>query len=221
MAFCKNVDIRANNFMKRVVVYILFLSAILYFSSCAKKVICPAYHSYFILDIDETKKVFSLFGADSVPKRKWNIEQEKWGIAKEISDSRKEKDMAIISMNSIYKKIEDPFEQFQREYAGADSTFVMDSSAVLAQSRGDNDFQNIDQMIYLHHFGKYLPKKGNSLDEEITEDLKQEEDEPLVSELDSEVEGSQKKKRKLWPFSKKDKKSKDEQTEEVPAGEDQ
>ncbi len=200
--------------MKRVIVYILFLSGIVYFSSCSQKVICPAYHSYFILDIEETKKVFSLFGADSIPKKNWEIEQEKWGIAKDISDPKKEKEMQIISMNSIYKNIEDPFEQFRREYVDADPNFVMDSSVVLAQFKGDNDFQNIDQMIYLHHFGKYLPKKGGNADDEIKEDLKEEE--PLVPDVDQIEPDSLKSKRKLWPFGKKNKKSKNDQSKDLP-----
>ena len=201
--------------MKRVIIYILFISAIAYFSSCCKKVICPAYHSYFILDVDETKKTFSMFGVDSLPKKNWEIEQEKYGIAKDISDAKKQKEMDIISMNSIYLKLEDPFEQIQREFAKADSLYGIDtdSVAVLAQSENYNDFQNIDQMIYLHHFGKYLPKKGRNFDKELKEDLKEEE--PLVPDVDLMEGGSQKKKRKLWPFGKTNKKSNDEQSQDL------
>jgi len=198
--------------MKRVFYIICVISAV-YQSACQQKMICPAYHSYFILDVEETRKTFSLFGPDSLPRKNWEVDKEKYGIAKEIPDQKKLEEMRIISMNSIYKKIDDPFEMFNREYAETDSMMFMDSTAVLAKSADYNDFQNIDQMIYLHHFGKYLPRRGASSDA-IKEDLKQED--PIISE---EVEEDQpKKKRKLWPFGNKNKKS---ETEEVEASEEE
>ena len=199
--------------MKRVIINIFFISAIAYFSACSRKVICPAYHSYFILDVEETRKTFTLFGVDSLPKKNWEVDKEKYGIAKDIPDPRKLKEMRIISMNSIYREIEDPFEQFNRELAMADSTYIMDSSAVVAQYNYYSDFQNIDQMIYLHHFGKYLPKRGDKRDE-LKEDLKQEDD-SLVSDVDQIEKEPQKKKRKIWRFGKNKKKSKQDQTEDA------
>jgi len=178
--------------------------------------ICPAYHSYFILDKKQTNKTFSLFGADSLPVKDWKVDKEKYGIAKEISDRRKEDEMRVISMNSIYNKIEDPFEMFRREYAEADSSFMLDSAMVLAESQNYNDFQNIDQMIYLHHFGKYMPKR-RGVEDLIQEDLKEEE--PPVEEVLEEEQAP--KKKKLWPFGKKDKKNKsDEEATDSDTGED-
>jgi len=191
--------------MNRVRIILFFISIIAYFSACTRKVICPAYHSYFILDVKETKKTFSLFGVDSLPKKYWDIDKEKYGIAKEISDQKKQREMDIISMNSIYLKMEDPFEQFQREYAESDSIYSIDTARVLAQTNNNNDFQNIDQMIYLHHFGKYLPKKGGSKDV-FKEDMKQEE-KPIILDENLEEEKPPKKKKKLWPFGKKNKKA--------------
>jgi len=196
--------------MKRILFNIICVSAFLYQSACQQRMICPAFHSYFILDVDETKNTFSLFGADSLPKKKWEVEKERYGIAKDIPDEKKLKDMRIISMNSVYKKIEDPFEHFRREFAESDSVIEVDSSSVMARSRGDSDFQNIDQMIYLHHFGKYLPQKGGSGDE-LKEDLKEEE--PLITDEDSENDQRPRKKKRLWPFGKKNKKSDQEQSE--------
>ena len=207
------MDIRDSNLMKKVIINIIFISAIAYFSACSRKVICPAYHSYFILDVEETRKTFTLFGADSLPKKNWEVDKEKYGIAKDIPDPRKLKEIRIISMNSIYKKIEDPFEQFNRELAMADSSYIMDSSAEVAQYNYYSDFQNIDQMIYLHHFGKYLPKRGDKRDE-LKEDLKQEDD-SLVSDVDQIEKEPQKKKRKIWRFGKNKKKSKQDQTEDA------
>lgn len=199
--------------MKRVFIYIFLISAIAYFSACTRKVICPAYHSYFILDVDETRKTFTLFGADSLPKKNWEVDKEKYGIAKDIPDPRKLKEMRIISMNSIYKKIEDPFEQFKREFVMSDSAYIMDSPTELARYNYYSDFQNIDQMIYLHHFGKYLPRKGGKRDE-FKEDLKQEEA-PLVPDVDQSEGDPKKTKRKIWRFGKKNKKSKQNQIDDV------
>jgi len=186
--------------MKRVF-NIFCVIIIAYSTACQQKMICPAYHSYFILDVDETRKKFSLFGADSLPKQKWDVDKEKYGIAKEVSDEKKNSEMQIISMNSIYNKIEDPFEIFQREFAESDSMIYIDSASIMAKSQNYSDFQNIDQMIYLHHFGKYLPRRGG-IGDQIKEDLKQEE--PIVT--DELEEEAPKKKRKLWPFGKKNKK---------------
>ena len=129
--------------------------------------------------MDETRSKFSLFGADSLPKKNWEVDKRKYGIATEVSDAQKLKEMRIISMESVYKKIEDPMERFQRErmeaMARADTMVVLDSAAVMARSRGEDDIKNIDQMIYLHHFGKYLPRRGASGDL-FREDLKADEE---------------------------------------------
>ena len=199
--------------MKKAFYYIFYLGLIAYISACQQRVICPAYHSYFIFDVKETKEVFSLFGADSLPKKNWEVDKEKYGIAKEVSYQKKLDEMRIISMNSSYKKIEDPFEQFNREFTNSDATVYIDSAFVLAQSRGYNDFQNIDQMIYLHHFGKYLPKKGGNRDEFKVDQNQLEA--PPTSDGTLEEEKTSKKKRKLWPFRKKNKKSKGDKTEDV------
>jgi hypothetical protein len=177
---------------------------------------CPAYHSYFILDVDETRNTFSLFGADSLPKKNWDVKKEKYGIAREVADQKKLREMRIISMNSIYKKIEDPFAEFQGSYAEMDSAIYVDSAAVLSASRGDNDFQNIDQMIYLHHFGRYLPRKSNSDMEELKADMTEED--PLIQD---EEEAPKKKKKGLFGFMKKKRNRSEEAAtdEDLPEGE--
>ncbi len=191
--------------MKQVYTLVFVLLLLCYFSACQQKMACPAYHSYFILDVDETKKTFSLFGADSLPRKNWDVDKEKYGIAKDISDEKKSKEMQIISMNSIYKKIEDPFAEFQRIYAESDTDIYLDSASILADSNGYNDFNNIDQMIYLHHFGKYLPAKntmsGRYSKDMIKEDMQQEEV-PLI-ENDEEVAP----KKKFRLFNRKNKKA--------------
>jgi hypothetical protein len=88
---------------------------------------------------------------------------------------------------------------FKRSYPETDSMIYIDSAAVLSASRGDNDFQNIDQMIYLHHFGRYLPRKSNSDMEELKRRYDEEED-PLIQD---EEEAPKKKKKGLFGFMKK------------------
>jgi len=203
--------------MKQVHNLFFTLIVLCYFSACQQKMICPAYHSYFILDVDETRNTFSLFGGDSLPKKNWEVDKEKWGIAKEVSDEKKLNEMRIISMNSIYRKIEDPFAQFQRSFPESDSMIYIDSAAVLSASRGDNDFQNIDQMIYLHHFGRYLPGRSDAtrVDEQLREDLREEEEEPVIEE-----EEPKKKKRGLFGFGRK-KNKKNQKEEALESEEDQ
>ena len=199
--------------MKKVV-YIICVIALAYASSCQQKMICPAYHSYFILDVEETRNTFSLFASDSLPKKRWEVDKEKYGIAKAVSDKKKNEEMRIISMNSVYKKLEDPFDVLYRDrVAMGDTSIYIDSAAVIADSKGYNDFQNIDQMIYLHHFGKYMPKRAAEYDL-LQQDLQVEQDEPLIQE-EEVLEEEPKKKKKLWPFGKKNKKAKEEEEEAV------
>lgn len=196
--------------MRRILIYIYTISTIAYFSACSHKVVCPAYHSYFILDVDETRKTFTLFGADSLPKKNWEIERENYGIAKDIPYKEKVDGMRIISMNSIYKKIEDPMDLFKKAYPKSDSIYQIDSAAILVQNPIDDDFQNIDQMIYLHHFGKFMPKKDLNRDR-LKDDLK---DEPLITDDTQEESEVPKKKKRSGLFGKKKNKSKADQTEE-------
>jgi hypothetical protein len=204
--------------MKQVYTLIVGVIFLCYFSACQQKMICPAYHSYFILDVDETRKTFSLFGPDSLPIDKWEVDKEKYGIAKEISYQKKLKEMRIISMNSIYKKIEDPFAQFHHEFAEADSMTYLDSASVIADSKGHSDFENIDQMIYLHHFGKYLPAKNNFGEMDAFKDDLKPEEEPMIQEEVGE-EDAPKEKKKWGIFGRKKKKAENQEEKEEPTDE--
>jgi hypothetical protein len=117
--------------------------------------------------------------------------------------------MRIISMNSIYKKIEDPMEIFKKAYPKSDSIYGEDIPQELVQTSMYEDFQNIDQMIYLHHFGKYMPKKDENRNK-LEDDLKEE---PLIADDEQEGEVPKKKKRSGL-FGKKNRKSKADQTED-------
>jgi len=197
--------------MKRLITYIFCLTTACYFAACQQKMICPAYHSYFILDTEETRKTFSLFNEDSLPKDTWKVDKEKYGIAKSKPYNKKLDELRTISMTSVYLPLEDPFEQFRRENTMAGSDILVDSASVLAKSRGDNDFQNIDQMIYLHHFGKYLPSK-TSKEEQLKQDMQL--DEPIIID-EPEGEAKKEKKRKGL-FGKKNKNSESTESDEEP-----
>lgn len=181
--------------MKRFNTYIFCLITAGYFAACQQKMICPAYHSYFILDTEETRKTFTLFGEDSLPKDTWKVDKEKYGIAKSKPYNKKLDELRTISMTSVYLPLEDPFDEFRRQNVNAGSDVMIDSTAILAKSRGDNDFENIDQMIYLHHFGKYLPSKV-SKEDQLKEDMKT--DEPLITEEPQEEQKKEKKRKGLF-----------------------
>lgn len=204
LAFWQKVDIRTIFGMKKVITLLLGVFGLCYFTACQQKMICPAFHSSFILDTDETRNKFSLFGVDSLPKKRWEVDKEKYGIATDIPDERKMREMRIISMESIYKKIEDPFDEFRRMYAEADPTIMIDSAAIMADIRGANDFTNIDQMIYLYHFGKYLPAKNTAAGLRKPDNFKEDmivEESPIIS--DDDQTDQPRKKRGL--FKRKDK----------------
>ncbi len=200
--------------MKKTVIYTFWLLCVVFSYACQQRMICPAYHSYFILDVEETKKHFSYYGLDSLPKEKWNIEidKKKVGIADELPYHKKVDAMRTVSMESIYKKLEEE-DLFKRElatYAESDTVPVMvDTIAILAKEE-EQDFENIDQMIYLHHFGKYLPKRGDDLDQ-MADDM---EGADALSDEETESMIEEPAKKGFWPFGKKKKKKKEELADE-------
>ncbi len=188
--------------MSKKYFYILMSLAIGSLFSCQKSMICPAYQSYFILDPEVTRQHFSLFGEDSLPKQIWEVDKKKVGIANAMAYNKKVRKMQTISTHSVYLPMKDPFADYRREFAESDSIVTLDSASILKDYY--NDFENVDQIIYLHHYGKYLQKKPAE-QEDIEKDLV-EKDEPLISkeELNGE-EQTPPKKKKFWPFGKKKK----------------
>lgn len=192
------------------IILILFSGLIF---GCRPSKICPAYHSYFILDPAVTRTTFSLFGADSLPRDPkndlWQIEKKKVGIADDIARGKKIRKQSIISMESVYLKKQDPFEQ---QLAMAEMDSAMIDSLRYVQSAANDDFYNYDQMIYLHYYGKYLPKPKPQSD--IEEDLKPEEEALIEDDQPGEEETEE----KQGFFKKLFGKKKSEEQEE-PAGE--
>ncbi len=188
--------------MNKRYLYILILAGMSSLFSCQRKMICPAYQSYFILDPDVTRRHFSLFGEDSLPKQNWEVDKKKVGIANAMAYNKKIHKMQTVSTESVYLPIKDPFADYQREFAESDSIVSLDTASILHDYY--NDFENVDQIIYLHHYGKYLQKKTR--DQEALEQDLVEEDKPLISaeELKDE-EHPPAKKKKFWPFRKRKK----------------
>ena len=172
--------------MRLVFLSILSLTGLGAFYSCQPKMACPAYHSSFILDTRETRRQFSLFGEDSLPRDVWEVNKKKVGIADEVAYWKKDWQMRTIPMKSVYIPLEDPFAFFQRDFvARGDSMMLADSVNILASVY--DDFVNIDQMIYLYHFGKYLQKRKTPA-EQLAEELIPDPDEPLIRDMHPETE---------------------------------
>jgi len=152
---------------------------------------------------------------DSVPKDRKEIqilkESKKWGIktkngiADDLEYLKKERAMASVSTTSIYYKRKDPFEEAEMlAQANGDSSIVVpkrDSLGIYLPGYDGEIITNIDQMIYLRHFGHYLhyPDETQSVEG------------PLVEE--ESTEGEKKEKKGLFGFLKRKKKSTTELTE--------
>jgi len=165
----------------RILVLICFTGVIF---SCKPSKICPAYHSYFILDPEVTQQTFSILGPDSLPREPaWQIEKQKVGIADDFSVRKKERMQKVISMESVYIEKEDPFDS-PLAMAEMDSV-TRDSLQNLQRNQVYDDFYNYDQMIYLHHFGKYFPRPQQAPDiEEEVKDV----DAPTIEDEEPETE---------------------------------
>jgi hypothetical protein len=65
------------------------------FTSCQTKMVCPAYHSAFILGEEDQREFFSNFTGDSFPEIKSDLkkfmEKNKYGIVVEVSKKKKMK----------------------------------------------------------------------------------------------------------------------------------
>ncbi|MCC5929934.1 MAG: hypothetical protein JJU28_11865 [Cyclobacteriaceae bacterium] len=167
--------------------------------SCKEKLVCPAYHSYFILDPNETLRHFALFDKeDSVPNRDGYVAKTKFGIYDEPSYRRKEKEIKTVSRNSIYISKYDPFLDLKIDRRLL--TRTQTDSIYVSNKPVEDDFYNVDQMIYLYHFGQYLPK-SKFLDEDIDQDTEEEGEE--IWKLEEEDLDTDRKKRKLFGGRKK------------------
>jgi len=139
------------------------------------------------------------------------IDKQKVGIADDYSYKKKNKKMAIISMESIYLKKKDPLDM-PLAMAEMDST-TLDSLQHQRKSQQYDDFYNYDQMIYLHYFGDYLPKPKPAPG--MSDDLKKEEKTLIQDGESDETSGAEKKGFLKGLFKKKDK-SVEEEDSQIP-----
>lgn len=170
--------------------FLLFLTVII---SCQNKITCPAYQSQFIFDEDKFKERFSLFDADSTPKRKiGKVKKSKYGIIVQKTYRKKFNDMKTIPMETIYPENPD---SLMIAWAVPDSLST-DSlgSRPIYYSPYLTIFNN-DQALYDAMYG-YLLRPSRSSMQEIREDLKVEEPQEPVEE---------KKKKRFRLFRRKDK----------------
>lgn len=170
-----------------------FLLLILVIASCHNKITCPAYQSQFILDEEKFKEKFSLFEADSTPKRKLGkVKKSKYGIIVQKSYKRKFNEMKTVPMETVYP--ESPDSLMMIAWAIPDS-LVVDSlgSRPVYYSPYLTLFNN-DQALYDAMYGHLLKPSGSTM-QEIKEDLKVEEPEVIEQE--------ERKKKKFRLFGKK------------------
>ncbi len=182
-----------------------------FFGACQEKMVCPAYQSYFILDKEVTKRKFSLFGEDSLPKTDlWQVDKGKYGIADDLPYPKKIEAHKTVSMESIYLKKEDVFEDVERPYAEMDTALFPTDTVPRESSQIERrGYVDIDQMIYLYHFGDQFsrPKPEPETEEQLIEE----------SAFD-EAPVEKKEKKGFWPFRKKSKEDSEEE-DQVDSGE--
>lgn len=170
--------------MKPILLFAIITTGFGALFSCQPKMACPAFHSSFILDTRETRKQFSLFGQDSLPKGNMHVNKKKVGIADDVAYWKKNAQMRTIPMESVYIPMEDPFAAFQRQFADRGEQMVLSDSVNILATVYD-DFVNVDQMIYLYHFGKYLQRRKTPA-EFLAEEMIPDPDEPLIRDVHSE-----------------------------------
>lgn len=102
--------------------------------------VCPAYHSAFILGEEDQQEFFSNFEGDSFPEIKDELrsfmEKNKYGIVVEVSKKKKMRLLDFVSMETVFPLI--------------DST-MLDSTGSLPQPG-----YNRDMMVYNRKFGERL-----------------------------------------------------------------
>ncbi len=148
--------------------------------------VCPAYHSAFILGEEDQRDFFSNFEGDSFPEIKSDLrkfmEKNKYGIVVEVSRKKKMKLHDYVSMEMILPLI--------------DSTLI-DSTGKLMDQPG----YNRDMLVYNRKFGELLvqAEARRALDEEW---------------MKENPDGKKKKKKKVKPKAEEDPEEEDEWSDE-------
>lgn len=175
--------------------FFVFLISSLLCVSCTRDYVCPAYQSYFLIDKKELKKKFSTFNEDSLPKdrRDFQIINEgkyglktKNGIANDPHYLIRQNAMASVSTESKYYKKLDPFEaasQLAEAMQDSTSYISLDSGQLYVPGYEGEIIENVDQAIYLRHFGQYLYRPKPEVQETADAQL---EEKPLIEDIEEE-----------------------------------
>ena len=179
--------------MTRLINILELLFLITVVASCYNKITCPAYQSQFLFDESKFKERFSLFEADSTPKKKiGNVKKSKYGIIVQKTYRKKFNDMKTIPMETIYPESPD---SLMIAWVVPDSLMTDSLSTRPVYYSPYLTIFNNDQALYDAMYG-YLLRSPRSSRQEISEDLKVEESQQPVEE---------KKNRKFRLFRRKDK----------------
>jgi len=140
---------------------ILFI-ALMVFSACQSRVICPAYADTFILDDSVRDYRFSLFMSDTAPKPAPAYEKAWNGLATFPGFNKRFREMRIISMEKLYAPliVVDTL-RTPANIAQGDSTALVDSVDYFTTQAPPDALvsYNMDQYIYMALIGDELAKR--------------------------------------------------------------
>ena len=122
----------ASIFFSRGIFFLLFLYMGLH-TACYRRT-CPAYHSYFILDDSVRRQMFSLFGADSLPKEPKEVKKTNNGLIQYVSNNKKSRRQRIIRMKKVYPGVLMPTDSVSGDSLGLDSLLLAQGDLVSSDS---------------------------------------------------------------------------------------
>ena len=122
----------ASIFLGRGIFFLLFFYMGLH-TACYRRT-CPAYHSYFILDDSVRRQMFSLFGADSLPKEPKEVKKTKNGLIQYVSNNKKSRRQRIIRMKKVYPGVLMPTDSVSGDSLSLDSLSLVQGDVVSSDS---------------------------------------------------------------------------------------
>jgi len=144
------------------------LLAIVGFTACNDKLICPAYQSYYIFDEKKRDDMFAMFGEDSLPKMGGDVAKNKYGLvaqAKLLPYQRKKQELNTVHMETVMPTL---LSETTSDSVGTDSNFLSeevfggDEDAWKRLAPREISFEkretgiNVDQKNYALLLGDYL-----------------------------------------------------------------
>lgn len=162
------------NSNKRTIFLCLILATALWAGACNDKVVCPAFESYYMHDLEGREQFFSYFGEDSLPKADLaTARRNKNGLGHKsrlFAYRTKEATLRTIPMEDVMPAEEDeldadsltPVDQQYIDELQADSTLVASADTVPTLRErptgpgGRPQRINTDQHYYNRRFGELL-----------------------------------------------------------------